>query len=135
MKGKKATFILWELLANCQNIWYVRKWYLFILDFWIILQVPEFECTVLAAWSQILAVRREYNAGDFSTMPLQCSYLLLRLDSPKLYHLVATAGCKKLTVWRECDWVYDTAMPMQSSKFNLRWDAPQFDCFVLASRN
>jgi hypothetical protein len=67
------------------------------------LYAPEFDCFVLAAGSQILAIWRECDGEDSIIMALQRSYLLLRLYAPELDCFVFAAGSQILAVWREYD--------------------------------
>ncbi len=76
----------------------LQRSYLFLL-----LYVPELDCIVSAARSQILAVWRECDGLDRFTVASQRSYLLLRLYAPEFDCVVLAAGSQILTIWRECD--------------------------------
>ncbi len=55
------------------------------------LYIPELDCVILAAGSQILAVWRECDRPDRLTVALQRSYLVLRLYIPELECFVLAA--------------------------------------------
>ncbi len=64
------------------------------------LNIPQLNHVVVAARSQILAVRREYNTQDAIAVPLQSSYLALLLDTPQLDRIVAAARSQILAISR-----------------------------------
>ncbi len=67
------------------------------------LYVPELDCFVCTAGSQILAIWQECDGEDVATVALQRSYLLLRLYAPELDCLIIAAGSQILAIWRECN--------------------------------